>query len=63
MSFEQNLIEDTDEIKKKDFVKTIKIIVKDNMGQTVLYFDQKRKLPLFFSSNFSKRENGWIRSN
>ena len=63
MSFEQNLIEDTDEIKKKDFVKTIKIIVKDNMGQTVLYFDQKRKLPLCFSSNFSKRENGWIRSN
>ena len=41
LSFEQNLIEDTDQIKKKVFVKTIKIIVKDNMGQTVLPFDQK----------------------
>ena len=39
LSFEQNLIED--EIKKKVFVKTIKIIVKDNMGQTVLSFDRK----------------------
>ena len=54
LSFEQNLIEDTDEIKKKVFVKTIKIIVKDNMGQTVLSFDQKicfdqkRKLLLCF---------------
>ena len=41
LSFEQNLIEGTDEIKKKVFVKTIKIIVKDNMSQTVLSFDQK----------------------
>ena len=41
MSIEQNLIEDTDEIKKTVFMKTIKIIVKDNMGQTVLSFDQK----------------------
>ena len=41
LSFEQNLIEDTDQIKKKVFVKTIKIIVKDNMSQTVLPFDQK----------------------
>ena len=41
LSFEQNLIEDIDEIKNKVFVKTIKIIVKDNMGQTVLSFDQK----------------------
>ena len=41
LSFEQNLIEDTDEIKKKVFVKTIKIIVKDKMSQTVLSFDQK----------------------
>ena len=39
--FEQNLTEDTDEIKKKVFMKTIKIIVKSNMGQTVLSFDQK----------------------
>ena len=29
LPFEQNLIEDTDEIKKKVFVKIIKIIVKD----------------------------------
>ena len=37
LSFEQNLIEaDTDEIKKKVFAKTIKIIVKDSMGQTLL---------------------------
>ena len=41
LSFEQNLIEYTSEIKKKVFVKTIKIIVKGNMGQTVLSFDQK----------------------
>ena len=41
LSFEQNLIEDANEIKKKVFVKTIKIIVKDNMVQTVLSFDQK----------------------
>ena len=52
--FEQNFIEDTDEIKKKVFVKTIKVIVKDSMGQTVLSFDQKicfdqkRKLLLCF---------------
>ena len=50
-------------------MKTIKIIVKDNMDQAVLPFDQKicfdqqRKLLLFFSSNSSKREKGWIRSN
>ena len=41
LSFEQNLKEDTDETKKKVFMKTIKIIEKDNMGQTVLSFDQK----------------------
>ena len=41
LSFEQNLTEDTDETKKKIFMKTIKIIEKDNMGQTVLSFDQK----------------------
>ena len=27
--------------KRKFFVKVIKIIIKDNMGQTVLSFDQK----------------------
>ena len=50
--------------KKKVFVKTSKITVKDNMGQNVLYFhqkiclDEKKKLLLcfFFSSNSSKRE-------
>ena len=36
LSFEQNLIEDTDEIIKEVLVKIIKIIVKDNIGQTVL---------------------------
>ena len=41
LSFEQNLTEDTDEIKKQVFVKTIKIILKDNISQTVLSFDQK----------------------
>ena len=41
LSFEQNLTEDTDETKKKVFMKTIKIIEKDHMGQTVLSFDQK----------------------
>ena len=41
LSFKQNLIEGTDEIKKKVFVKTIKIIVNNNMGQIVLSFDQK----------------------
>ena len=40
LSFETNLIEVTDEIKKKVLVKTIKIIVKDIMGRTVLSFDQ-----------------------
>ena len=69
MSFEQNLIEDADETKKKVFVKTIEIIVKDNMGQTVLSFDQKiwfdqeKISALFFSSNSSNREKGWIRLN
>ena len=69
LSFEQNLIQDTDEIRKKLFTKTIKIIVKDNISQTVLSFDQdlfwsKDKITtLFFSSNSSKREKGWIRSN
>ena len=58
---------------KRKFMKTIQIIVKDNMkGIWVkLYcplnkrcFDQKRKLLLFFfSSNSSKRAKGWIRSN
>ena len=56
LSFEQNLIEDTDEIKKKVFVKTIKIIVKDNMGQTVLSFDQKRNLLLCFSAQILLKE-------
>ena len=39
-SFEQNVLEDTDEIKKKVFVKIIKVIIKDNKGQTVLSFGQ-----------------------
>ena len=39
LPFEQNLIEDTDEIKTKIFVKTIKIIVKYNVDQTVLSKD------------------------
>ena len=62
LSFEQNLIEDTDEIKKKVFVKTIKIIVKDNMGQTVLSFDlktcfdQKTKLLLCFLAQILLKE-------
>ena len=61
-SFEQNLVEDTDEIKKKVFVKTIKIIVKDNMGQTLLLFDQKpcfdqkTKLLLCFSAQILLKE-------
>ena len=36
----QNVLEDRDEIKTL-FVKIIKIIIKDNMGQTVLSFHQK----------------------
>ena len=62
MSFKQNLIEDTDEIKKKVFIKTIKIIVKDNMGQTVLpfdlktCFDQKTKFLLCFLAQILLKE-------
>ena len=58
------MIEDTDEIKKKVFVKTIKMIVKDNLGQTVLSFDQKTffnqktKLLLCFSAQILLKEKG-----
>ena len=56
MYFEQNLIEDTDEIKKKVFMKTIRIIVKDNMGQTVLSFNQKTTLLLCFLAQILLKE-------
>ena len=58
------MIEDTDKIKKKVFVKAIKMIVKDNLGQTVLSFDQKpcfnqkTKLLLCFSAQILLKEKG-----
>ena len=63
LSFEQNLIQDTDEIRKKLFTKTIKIIVKNNISQTVLSFDQKTcfdqktKLLLCFLAQILLKEN------
>ena len=62
LSFEQNLIEGTDEIKKKVFVKTITIIVKAILVK--LYCPLIKRLflsksaTLFFSSNSFKREKG-----
>ena len=41
LSLEQNVLEDKDKIKIKLFVKIIKMIIKDNTGQTLLPFDQK----------------------
>ena len=43
LSLEQNVLEGRGEI-RDDFVKIIKIIIKNNTGQTVLSFDQKSKL-------------------
>ena len=50
--------------KRKFFLKIIKIIIKDNTGQTTLSLDQKAKLLLcFFNINSSKRKRCWTRSN
>ena len=65
LPFEQNVLEDTDESKKKFFfVKITKTIIKDNMGQTVLSFDQKicfdqktKLLLCFLTKIFLKEKN------
>ena len=49
LQFQQNLVEDTDEIKKEVFVKTIKLIVKTG-------FNQKRKLLLCFLAQVFPKE-------
>ena len=41
LSFEENLIKNTDELKKKVSLKAIKIILKHSIGQTLSSFDQK----------------------